>query len=482
MAEEVEGIIIMNFKKTKIIATLGPSSEDEKTIENLYKNGLDIVRLNLSHGDHNYHKSLIDKVRKIDKSIPILFDLQGPKLRIGKFKNKKIYLKNGDNFILTTKEIVGNENRVSVGYKDLPKYLSNGDIVLLDDGRIKLKVISKGLDYIETKVISGGELSNNKGINIPKENIMIPSLTEKDKEDIKFGIKENIDFIALSFVKNENDILYLKDFLLKHGFLIPVIAKIEKRDAIKNLEKIVEVSDGVMVARGDLGIEADLEEVALLQKKIITKTLFSEKFSITATQILDSMVERPYPTRAEVSDITNAIFDGTDALMLSQETASGKHPIQTIKVLSKVAKRVEKDLPYETWLLSMEFYIKNDPLLSICYSAVLLSLKVKAKAIIVTTETGKTAINISRFRPNVPVIALTPNEKVVKKLKIYWGILPIQVNKFKTENDIINTIENEAKGLKFLKNDDYYVSVSGVIPGVPGGTNMIKLNRFSYGK
>lgn len=482
MAEEVEGIIIMNFKKTKIIATLGPSSEDEKTIENLYKNGLDIVRLNLSHGDHNYHKSLIDKVRKIDKSIPILFDLQGPKLRIGKFKNKKIYLKNGDNFILTTKEIVGNENRVSVGYKDLPKYLSNGDIILLDDGRIKLKVISKGLDYIETKVISGGELSNNKGINIPKENIMIPSLTEKDKEDIKFGIKENIDFIALSFVKNENDILYLKDFLLKHGFLIPVIAKIEKRDAIKNLEKIVEVSDGVMVARGDLGIEADLEEVALLQKKIITKTLFSEKFSITATQILDSMVERPYPTRAEVSDITNAIFDGTDALMLSQETASGKHPIQTIKVLSKVAKRVEKDLPYETWLLSMEFYIKNDPLLSICYSAVLLSLKVKAKAIIVTTETGKTAINISRFRPNVPVIALTPNEKVVKKLKIYWGILPIQVNKFKTENDIINTIENEAKGLKFLKNDDYYVSVSGVIPGVPGGTNMIKLNRFSYGK
>lgn len=472
----------MNFKKTKIIATLGPSSEDEKTIENLYKNGLDIVRLNLSHGDHNYHKSLIDKVRKIDKSIPILFDLQGPKLRIGKFKNKKIYLKNGDNFILTTKEIVGNENRVSVGYKDLPKYLSNGDIILLDDGRIKLKVISKGLDYIETKVISGGELSNNKGINIPKENIMIPSLTEKDKEDIKFGIKENIDFIALSFVKNENDILYLKDFLLKHGFLIPVIAKIEKRDAIKNLEKIVEVSDGVMVARGDLGIEADLEEVALLQKKIITKTLFSEKFSITATQILDSMVERPYPTRAEVSDITNAIFDGTDALMLSQETASGKHPIQTIKVLSKVAKRVEKDLPYETWLLSMEFYIKNDPLLSICYSAVLLSLKVKAKAIIVTTETGKTAINISRFRPNVPVIALTPNEKVVKKLKIYWGILPIQVNKFKTENDIINTIENEAKGLKFLKNDDYYVSVSGVIPGVPGGTNMIKLNRFSYGK
>jgi pyruvate kinase len=482
VAEEVEGIIIMNFKKTKIIATLGPSSEDEKTIENLYKNGLDIVRLNLSHGDHNYHKSLIDKVRKIDKSIPILFDLQGPKLRIGKFKNKKIYLKNGDNFILTTKEIVGNENRVSVGYKDLPKYLSNGDIILLDDGRIKLKVISKGLDYIETKVISGGELSNNKGINIPKENIMIPSLTEKDKEDIKFGIKENIDFIALSFVKNENDILYLKDFLLKHGFLIPVIAKIEKRDAIKNLEKIVEVSDGVMVARGDLGIEADLEEVALLQKKIITKTLFSEKFSITATQILDSMVERPYPTRAEVSDITNAIFDGTDALMLSQETASGKHPIQTIKVLSKVAKRVEKDLPYETWLLSMEFYIKNDPLLSICYSAVLLSLKVKAKAIIVTTETGKTAINISRFRPNVPVIALTPNEKVVKKLKIYWGILPIQVNKFKTENDIINTIENEAKGLKFLKNDDYYVSVSGVIPGVPGGTNMIKLNRFSYGK
>ncbi|MBC7194605.1 MAG: pyruvate kinase [Caldisericia bacterium] len=467
----------MNFNKTKIIATLGPSTEDELTIEKLYKSGLDIVRLNLSHGDHNYHKSLIEKVRKINKYIPILFDLQGPKLRIGKFKNKKIYLKNGDTFFLTTKEKYGDEKSVSVGYKNLPKYLSKGDVILLDDGRIKLKVISIGEDFIETKILSGGELSDNKGINIPKENIMIPSLTEKDKEDIKFGIKESIDFIALSFVKNENDILYLKDFLLKHGYSIPVIAKIEKKDAIKNLDKIVEVSDGVMVARGDLGIEADLEEVSLLQKKILTKTLFSEKFSITATQILDSMVERPFPTRAEVSDITNAIFDGTDALMLSQETASGKYPVQTIQILNKVAKRVEKELPYENWLLSMEFYIKNDPLLSICYSAVLLSLKVKAKAIIVTTETGKTAVNISRFRPNVPVIALTPNEKVVKNLKIYWGILPILVNKFKTENDIIFTIENEAKNLKFLKKGDFYVSVSGVIPGVPGGTNMIKLNK-----
>ncbi len=467
----------MNFKKTKIIATLGPSTEDELTIEKLYKSGLDIVRLNLSHGDHNYHKSLIEKVRKINKFIPILLDLQGPKLRIGKFKNKKIYLKNGDIFFLTTKQIYGDEKSVSVGYKDLPKYLSKGDVVLLDDGKIKLKVISIGNDFIETKVLSGGELSDNKGINIPKENIMIPSLTEKDKEDIKFGIKERIDLIALSFVKNENDILFLKDFLLKNGYSIPVIAKIEKKDAIKNLDKIVEVSDGVMVARGDLGIEADLEEVSLLQKKILTKTLFSEKFSITATQILDSMVERPYPTRAEVSDITNAIFDGTDALMLSQETASGKYPVQTIQILNKVAKRVEKELPYESWLLSMEFYIKNDPLLSICYSAVLLSLKVKAKAIIVTTETGKTAINISRFRPNVPVIALTPNDEVFKKLKIYWGILPILVDKFKTENDIIYTIENEAKNLKFLKKGDFYVSVSGVIPGVPGGTNMIKLNK-----
>ncbi len=477
MERENQDIDIMNFNKTKIIATLGPSSENEKTIKELFESGVDIFRLNLSHGDHSYHKTLISKVRNIDKNIPILFDLQGPKLRIGKFKNKKIFLKNGDLFTLTTKNILGDKNYVSISYKNLPKYLSKGDTILLDDGRIKLKVLSTGEDYIETKVIFGGELSDNKGINIPKENLDIPSLTDKDKEDIKFGIKERIDYIALSFVKNENDVLILKDFLLKHGYLIPIIAKIEKSDAIKNIEKIIDVSDGVMVARGDLGIEINLEEVALLQKKILNKTLFSEKFSITATQILDSMVERPYPTRAEVSDITNAIFDGSDALMLSQETAAGKYPVEVIKFLNKVAKKVERELPYETWLLSMEFYIKNDPLLSICYSAVLLTLKTKAKAIVVTTETGKTAINISRFRPNVPIIALTPNESVLKKVKIYWGIIPILVNKFISESDIIETIEREAKSINILKKGDFYVSVSGVIPGIPGGTNMIKLNK-----
>lgn len=477
MERENQDINIMNFNKTKIIATLGPSSENEKTIKELFESGVDIFRLNLSHGDHSYHKILISKVRNIDKNIPILFDLQGPKLRIGKFKNKKIFLKNGDLFTLTIKNILGDKNYVSISYKNLPKYLSKGDTILLDDGRIKLKVLSTGEDYIETKVIFGGELSDNKGINIPKENLDIPSLTDKDKEDIKFGIKERIDYIALSFVKNENDVLILKDFLLKHGYLIPIIAKIEKSDAIKNIEKIIDVSDGVMVARGDLGIEINLEEVALLQKKILNKTLFSEKFSITATQILDSMVERPYPTRAEVSDITNAIFDGSDALMLSQETAAGKYPVEVIKFLNKVAKKVERELPYETWLLSMEFYIKNDPLLSICYSAVLLTLKAKAKAIVVTTETGKTAINISRFRPNVPIIALTPNESVLKKLKIYWGIIPIFINKFRSESDIIETIEREAKSINILKKGDFYVSVSGVIPGIPGGTNMIKLNK-----
>lgn len=475
--EEDKNIGIMNFKKTKIIVTLGPASEKKEIIKKLFENGADIFRLNLSHGDYNYHSNLIKKVRDIDKFIPILFDLQGPKLRIGKFKNKKILLKSGDNFILTTKKVLGDKNYVSISYESLPKYLQKGDTILLDDGRIKLRVLSTGEDYIETKVVEGGELSDNKGINVPKESLDIPSLTEKDIEDIKFGIKEKVDFIALSFVKNADDILFLKDFLKKHGYYIPVIAKIEKRDAVKNIDKIIDVSDGVMVARGDLGIEVNLEEVSILQKKILNKTLFSEKFSITATQILDSMVEKPYPTRAEVSDITNAIFDGTDALMLSQETAIGKYPVDAVKFINRVAKKVENELPYEAWLLNMELYIKNDPLLSICYSAVLLSLKVRAKAIIVTTETGKTAINISRFRPSAPVFALTPNENAVKQMKVYWGIIPILVKRFTSESDIINTIEYEARKIKFLKSGDYYISVSGVIPGVPGGTNMIKLNK-----
>jgi len=466
------------MKKTKIVATLGPSTDKKEKIKKLIKEGVDIFRLNLSHGDHSYHRNLINLIREVDKNIPILMDLSGPKLRIGKFENNEIFLKKDDQFILTTKKIIGNKNIVSISYKDLNKKINKDDFILLDDGKIKLKVVDINDKSIITRVILGGALSNNKGVNIIGKKLSIPSITDKDIDDIKFGIEEKVDFIALSFVKTQDDILELKEILKKKNYNIPVVAKIEKREAIKNLNQIIDISDGIMVARGDLGIEMPLEEVSILQKKIIKECLLKGKFSILATQILDSMVERPSPTRAEVSDITNAIFDGADALMLSSETATGKYPDIVVKTMKKISERVEKEIPYEDMIMSMEKNIKNDIVLSICYSAVLLSIKIKAKIIAVTTETGRTAINVSRFRPKVPILALTPNDEVVKILKPYWGIIAEKTNRFYTQDDIINSINKKVRELNFIKDGDIFISLSGLIPGIPGGTNIIKVNRI----
>lgn len=466
------------MKKTKIVATLGPSTDNKNKIKKLVKEGVDIFRLNLSHGDHSYHRNLINLIREIDRTIPILIDLCGPKLRIGKFENNKIFLKKGDNFTLTTKKIMGNNDIVSVSYKDIDKKINKNDLILLDDGRIKLKVVDIKDKLIITKVIVGGELSDNKGVNIIGKNLSIPSLTDKDKDDIDFGIKERVDFIALSFVKTKDDIVELKDILKRKNYQIPVVAKIEKKEAIRNLKQIIDISDGIMVARGDLGVEMPLEEVSILQKKIIKECLLKGKFSILATQILESMVEKSSPTRAEVSDITNAIFDGADSLMLSSETATGKHPEIVIRTMKKISERVEKELPYLDMILSMEKNIKDDTILSICYSAVLLSIKIKAKIIVVTTETGRTAINVSRFRPKVPILTLTPNDNVVKILRPFWGVITKKTDRFYTQDDIISSINKEVRELDFIKKGDLFISLSGVIPGIPGGTNMIKVDRI----
>ncbi|HOK17692.1 MAG TPA: pyruvate kinase [Caldisericia bacterium] len=466
------------MKKTKIVATLGPSTDNKNKIKKLIKEGVDIFRLNLSHGDHSYHRNLINLIREIDRTIPILIDLCGPKLRIGKFENNKIFLKKGDNFTLTTKKIMGNNDIVSISYKDIDKKINKNDLILLDDGRIKLKVVDIKDKLIITKVIVGGELSDNKGVNIIGKNLSIPSLTDKDKDDIDFGIKERVDFIALSFVKTKDDIVELKDILKRKNYQIPVVAKIEKKEAIRNLKQIIDISDGIMVARGDLGVEMPLEEVSILQKKIIKECLLKGKFSILATQILESMVEKSSPTRAEVSDITNAIFDGADSLMLSSETATGKHPEIVIRTMKKISERVEKELPYLDMILSMEKNIKDDTILSICYSAVLLSIKIKAKIIVVTTETGRTAINVSRFRPKVPILTLTPNDNVVKILRPFWGVITKKTDRFYTQDDIISSINKEVRELDFIKKGDLFISLSGVIPGIPGGTNMIKVDRI----
>lgn len=471
-----------SMKKTKIVTTLGPASNDETIIENLIKEGVNVFRINASHGTHNEHRERIKIVRKLSKKlnkhISILLDLQGPKIRVGRFEKGEVLLKEGDEFILTSRDVVGKEKMVSVSYKGLPEDVKPGVILLLDDGALEFEVISTDKDEIRTKVLRGGILKDRKGINVRGAELKVLPITEKDREDIDFGIKEDVDFFALSFVRKREDILLLKEIIEGRGRSVPIIAKIEKYEAIKNLDEIIDASDGVMVARGDLGIEAPIEEVTLLQKKIIKKALRRGKFSITATQMLDSMIERPYPTRAEVSDITNAIFDGTDAVMLSGETASGKYPVESVRVMRRIAERVEKELPYEKRIMEMERVVSSLIPDSISYAGVFVAFNTKASLIVTATETGKTAIRISRFRPNVPILAITPCERVAKLLSIYWGVYPVVVERFKDTEDMVKKITEETRTSPFVKKGDLVVYLSGVIPGVPGGTNLLRVERL----
>ena len=470
------------MKRTKIVATLGPSSSKESVIEELIKEGVNVFRINASHGTHEEHKERIETVRKLskklNKNISILLDLQGPKIRVGEFEKGEVELKEGDEFILTSKDILGNGKIVSISYKELPKDVHPGVHLLLDDGALELEVVETDGENIKTKVIRGGILKNRKGINVRGAELKISSITEKDRVDIDFGLKEGVDFFALSFVRKACDIISLRKIIESKGKKIPIVAKIEKYEAIKNLDEIIDASDGVMVARGDLGIEAPIEEVALLQKKIIKKALRKGKFSITATQMLDSMIERPYPTRAEVSDITNAIFDGTDAVMLSGETASGKYPVEAVRVMRRIAERVEPELPYEKRIMEMERVVSAVIPDSISYAGVFVAFNTKASLIVTATETGKTAIRISRFRPNVPILAITPCEKVARLLSVYWGVYPVVVERFKNTQDMVEKISLETKKSPFVKEGDLVVYLSGVIPGVAGGTNLLRVERL----
>ena len=337
------------MRKTKIICTLGPSSEDESTIQRMAEAGMDVARLNFSHGDHKIQLSRIEKVRKIakkmDRYIACLLDTKGPEIRIGTFKNGSVELKEGDTFTLTTRDVEGDESIVSVSFKDLPMDLAQGALVLIDDGLIEMQVTCLTDTEITCKVLNGGRIGDRKGVNVPGFSVSLPYVSEKDREDIVFGIKNNIDFIAASFTRNEQDILDIKRILDEHKCkTIKIIAKIENAEGVKNIDDILRVSDGIMVARGDMGVEIPLEEVPVLQKQLIRKAYGAGKIVITATQMLESMMHNPRPTRAETTDIANAIYDGTSAIMLSGETAAGKYPVECVKTMARIALRTEKDI------------------------------------------------------------------------------------------------------------------------------------------
>ena len=463
-------------KRTKIIATIGPASSSPAIIAKLIHAGMDAARLNFSHGkraDHVQHIHFIRKEgAKAGKQIAIIQDLKGPKLRVGLMENNGVLLRRGNSVLLTTKKVVGTNSLISVSYPRLVKDLKTGDKVLLDDGRLELKVIKKNAATLTCKVIRGGVLKSNKGVNLPGAHLMLPSLSRKDKEDLVFGVKQDVDYIALSFVRTADDILHARRFIRSLKANIPIITKIEKPEAIKNLDEIIRASDAVMVARGDLGVEMQPEQVPLLQKRIIKACNEAEIPVITATQMLESMIENPQPTRAEASDVANAILDGSDCVMLSGESAVGKYPVQSVAFMTKIAAQADNSLP--TRPPDINVFGTGE---SMAHAACRAAAELQAQAIVTFTHTGSTALLVSKHKPAVPIIAATPFERVARKISLYWGVTPVILNSGKTTDHMIASVEHAMLKQRMIKVNDMIVLTAGVPIGVAGATNMIKIHR-----
>lgn len=464
-------------KKTKIVATIGPATESEEMMTKLFSAGLDVVRLNFSHGDHAEHQKRVDVTRKISKkickSVAIVQDLSGPKIRIGDFATERIQLKEGEFFTLTTEKIVGDEKRVYVNYPNLPKEVRVGSFVLLDDGKKKLQIVSIKGNEVKCKVVVGGDTKGRRGVNLPGAYLKISSITEKDKKDFQFGVKNKVDFMALSFVRRPEDVLELREMMKKAKLDAGIISKIETPEAVENIDKIIELSDGIMVARGDLSIEVPAEKVPMIQKMIIKKCNDAGKPVITATQMLESMIHAPVPTRAEVSDIANAIFDGTDAVMLSEETTLGKFPVEAVEVMSRVAVEVERDHCERFDIEALENG-EMDIVNSITKSVVNTAHDVDAKLIFALTETGFSARMVSRHKPTSLIMALSPNEKTCKKLSLSFGCYPVCIDRFMTLSDAFNFVRAFCLKNKLAKRGDKVV----VVAGAPFNKKGVKTNML----
>ena len=473
------------MKKTKIICTIGPKSEDEKILKQLVLAGLDVTRLNFSHGDHEEHKKRIDAIKKVrtqmDLPIGIILDTKGPEIRTGKFKDNNAMLEDGQIFTLTTRDIIGDSTMVAVSYKDLPKDLKVGDRVLIDDGLIALEVeeIANDTD-IRCIVKNGGPLSDHKGINVPGVKINLPAVTKKDIDDILFGIENGIDFIAASFIRKAEDVLEIRRILEENnGDYIQIISKIENQEGVENLDEILNVSDAIMVARGDLGVEIQTEEIPIVQKQIIKKCNEAGKPVIIATQMLDSMIRNPRPTRAEATDVANAIFDGADAIMLSGETAAGKYPVEAVKTMYNIAIKAEEALDYKQ-ILQMKFKFNGVSTTNAISKATCTTAQdLGVSAIITATSSGYTASAVSKFRPKSPIIAATTTEHVMRRLSIVWGVYPVLSSKSTSTDEVIELSIHSALEKGYIKQGDLIVITAGIPVGVSGTTNLIKVHTVS---
>ena len=466
----------MPSKKTKIIATIGPSANSEEKVERLIKAGVNVFRFNFSHGNYEEHKQKFDWVNKLKSKYPvaILADLGGPKIRIGKIKDKKIVLRRGQEFILTTEKIIGNDEIVYASIEGIIDSLRIGDRILLADGSVELIVKDKRDKEVITRVRIGGVVSEGKGVNIPSEHLDIEVITEKDKKDLAFALRNGADAIAMSFVRNSEDILKLKELIEKEGKTAPVIAKIERKEAIENFEEILSACDGIMIARGDLGVEIPFQKIPVVQKKLIYISRQSYKPVITATQMLKSLLENPLPTRAEITDVANAVLDGSDALMLSEETAVASNPVKSVEIMVKIIKEAEK-LKGE---IPIPFKAKKDVECEIAHAAFKFTITLGAKAIITPTSSGATARRVSSLRPHVPILAITENIQVYNFLNFSFGVHPVFVEKLNDLNQVVILGKKYLKEKKLAKDGDYIVITGGFPFGKPGTTNLVKVEKI----
>ena len=473
------------MKSTKIVCTIGPRSQDEAVLLKLVEAGMDVARINMSHGSYEFHRKTIENVRKVSKTtgkfIGILIDLQGPKIRTGKQSREIIKLKKGDDLKLTTEDISGNWEMLSINYKPLPEEAKPGEKILLDDGNIELKIKSIENRIITCTIINGGMIRSFRGINLPDTPLSTPALTEKDIKDLDFGLKNDIDFIALSFVRKAEDIIGLRKKIEDFGKKGFIISKIEKPEAIINIDSIIEESDGIMVARGDLGAETSAPDVPILQKQIIHKCNIAHKPVITATQMMESMISKPKPTRAEATDVANAIFDGTDAVMLSGETAMGEYPVESVTVMSNIAERTEKEINYTE--LTEKIYSQSEGAQesadAVCYSACTLCNTINPKFMVGFSLSGSTIKSLSKYRPSKPILGMSPNDNILRLMSVYSGVYAIHMNMVESSDSLFDLTDNILTARGFCSQGDKIVAVSSMPLTGSSRTNMIKIHTIT---
>jgi pyruvate kinase len=470
------------MRRTKIVCTIGPASESLDNLKKLMNAGMNVARLNFSHGDYEEHGARIRNIREACSEtgniVAILLDTKGPEIRTGKLREEPIELVQDKHIILTTEEVLGDTERISVTYKDLPRDVHVGSTILVDDGLIGMTVVDVRGSEIECRIVNGGQLKSKKGVNVPGVKIKLPGITEKDANDIVFGIQQNVDFIAASFVRKASDVMEIRELLERHNAPhIQIISKIENQEGVDNLDEILEVSDGLMVARGDLGVEIPAEDVPIVQKQMIKKCNLVGKPVITATMMLDSMQRNPRPTRAESSDVANAVFDGTDAVMLSGETAAGKYPVESVQTMARIAERAESALEYREIFTRQAQAQQTTVTEAISQAVANSALELDAKAILTATESGYTARMVAKYRPKAPIIAVTPNDQVIRPLSLIWGVIPVKGVEASTTDELFDFAVDSSIQAGLVSLGDIVVITAGVPVGRSGTTNIIKIHQ-----